>query len=162
MNELDWAILNIDKDRGWDDAKWRTFWDWAARVAIIESNDNPEAVQQPSGPGRGKYQYELKKGGSGANLTARNRFYRLVDADVLEPTVRRELNKLDPDFSKLPEETQDAIFLADKHFSPVTILGDLVRHKISFQDAWLDWHWMGAPEDRPSKVYMWQSRFGGS
>jgi len=94
-------------------------------VALLESSSilgrsNPDVHQKEGGPGRGKYQYELDEGGSGANKTAITRYRNF--AEEYDYEIPEEWDKLltdgDVDFSKLPEALQDDIFYADKERSP--------------------------------------------
>ena len=155
-------LLNsIANDRGWGEAERLAFESWKEKVAEIESNNIADRVQTSGGPGRGKYQYELEEGGSGANNTAKNRLKALIGDDLpgVSEADRAELNKADPDFSKLSEDLQDALFLADKQNDPKTKLDTLVTGQVTEADAWADWHWKGAKEDRPAKIEMFKGRF---
>ena len=157
----DTLLDSIAADRGWGDEEKEAFNSWRDKVAEIESNGIADRVQTSGGPGRGKYQYELADGGSGANDAARNRLKALIGDDLpgVPEADRTELAKADPDFSKLSEDTQDALFLADKQKDAKTTLDDLVDGAITEGDAWASWHWKGAEEDLPAKLEMWNNRF---
>lgn len=155
-------LLNqIANKRGWGEQERLVFDSWKEKVAEIESNNIPDRIQTSGGPGRGKYQYELEDGGSGANNTAKNRLKALIGDDLpgVSESDRAELNEADPDFSKLSEDLQDALFLADKQNDPKTKLDTLVTGQVTEADAWADWHWKGAKEDRPAKIEMFEERF---
>jgi hypothetical protein len=56
-----------------------------------------------------------------------------------------------PDFSKLSEDMQDAIFYADKAMGKMPVT-DLVKGNLSQEDAWADYHWAGNPKERQTKI----------
>ena len=141
----------------------------ANQVAEIESKNNAKARQLikrnnefvPDGPGRGKYQYEMKyAGGSNSNKTALTRYKQFMKNNNLE--IPKEytnlLNKEDVDFSTLPERLQDDIFYADKNEGAIP-LDDLATGKLTSEDAWLKYHWAGKEKDAASKRKMWKNRF---
>lgn len=154
--------------RGWDDQGVANFEGWRNAVGQVESRNIPTRTQGDSaqGIGRGKYQYELKPAAkdskaSGANLTAVNRLKAFLprygySIDDLPPADKKELSSSNPDFSKLSENTQDIIFLADKSEASDTRLNDLASGKVSARDAWLDWHWKGDPKERQSQAAKWE------
>ena len=149
------------KKRKWTPEQVATFEEWRNNVGLMESNNNPSVKQKGGGPGRGKYQYEISEGGSGANKSAVNRFEQYLKNNNLSiadlPTEDQlELLSSDPDFSKLSPETQDMIFLADKAVAKKSKLDDLVTGKISQDEAWAKWHWKGKEEDVQSKLNQWQ------
>ena len=138
-------------------------------VAEIESRNNAAAIQKikrdgkfvDDGPGRGKYQYEMKYSkGSGANETAITRYKEFHKKNNLKIPDEYQilLNEKDVDFSKLPEELQNDIFYADKNEGLIP-LNDLASGKLSSKEAWLKYHWAGSEEDRPMKEKMWDERF---
>ena len=120
-------------------------------VGYMESDNIPDRVQIGGGPGRGKHQYEIKGSidGSGASKTAVNRYINFKIDRGLKLTERDLLLKQDknPDFSKLPEDLQDAIFYADKALGYLPV-NDLVNKKLSHEEAWVDYHLIGNKEDR--------------
>jgi hypothetical protein len=46
---------------------------------------------------------------------------------------------------------QDAIFYADKAMGNMPV-GDLVKGKLSHENAWADYHWSGDPKEREDKI----------
>lgn len=154
--------MSVANNRGWGEEEIARFESWKDAVAEIESNNIPDRKQSSGGPGRGKYQYELAKGGSGANTTAINRFKSLVGNNFagLPKEDIAVLKSKDPDFSMLSEDTQDAIFLADKVKAPNAALNDLVSGQVTLADAWADWHWKGDEKVRPAKIKMFEKRIG--
>jgi len=153
------------KKRDWTPEQVAVFEQWRNNVGQIESNNNPSIKQVGGGPGRGKYQYELKAGGSGANIDAVTRLKRYLKKNGLSLSDlpysdHLELMTDDPDFSKLSSDTQDMIFLADKSLSANTPLNDLVAGAIGQDEAWAQWHWKGAAENKQSKLDQWQRNVG--
>lgn len=170
MNNVTYNLLleREAKKRGWGDEEIQRFESWRNQVAEIESNNIASRTQGDSetGIGRGKYQYELGKsgGGSGAAKTAVKRLTNYLDRNNLSLSMLPKqdiavLQSKEPDFSKLSEETQDIIFLADKAEAKDVPLNQLVMGEISPQEAWLDWHWRGSSKERPAKMKMWDTRF---
>ena len=152
-------VLNaIQKDpkRNYSDEEMLVLKRHADYVANAESDNIANRIQMGGGPGRGKYQYELstknKPGQQGAK-TAVNRYVEFKKTNNIPLT--NEDNQLiqnkNPDFSKLSEDMQDAIFYADKAMGnmPVT---DLVKGNLSQEDAWADYHWAGNPNERQTKI----------
>lgn len=170
MNNLTYNLL-LEREaskRGWGEEEVGRFENWRNQVAEIESNNIANRTQGDSdtGIGRGKYQYELGKagGGSGAAKTAVTRLNTYLDRNNLSLSMLPKedvaiLQSKEPDFSKLSEETQDIIFLADKSMAKDVPLNKLVSGEISPQEAWLDWHWRGSKKERPAKMKMWDTRF---
>ncbi len=120
-------------------------------VGYMESDSILDRVQIGGGPGRGKHQYEIKGSidGSGASKTAVNRYITFKTNRGLGLTKRDLLLKenKNPDFSKLPEDLQDAIFYADKALGYLPV-DDLVNKKLSHEEAWVDYHLIGNKKDR--------------
>ena len=162
MANVDYKTL-LQKEaekRGWTPEQVNIFEQWRNNVGQMESNNDPSVKQKGGGPGRGKYQYELKQGGSGANETAVKRFEQYlkknnISISALPKEDQLELLTPDPDFSKLSSETQDMIFLADKALAKDAALNDLVTGKIGQDEAWAKWHWKGKEEDVQSKMKQW-------
>lgn len=155
-------LRNEAEARGWTPEQISTFEQWRNGVGQVESNNIPTRTQGDSSSGiaRGKYQYETSKG-SGANKSAVIRYKQYLQNqgysfDDLSATDRAELNKKDPDFSKLSEDVQDQIFLADKAIDKGTKLDSLVKGDISPVDAWISWHWRGDKEKAESKRQQWE------
>ena len=155
------------KNRKWTPEQVAVFEKWRNNVGQVESNNNPTIQQIGGGPGRGKYQYELKAGGSGANIDAVTRLKRYLKKNGLSLSDlpysdHLELMTDDPDFSKLSSDTQDMIFLADKSLSANTPLNDLVSGTISPDEAWAQWHWKGSADKKQDKLDQWQRNVEGA
>ena len=139
------SVLNtIAERRGWTPDQIANVKAFADYVSWIESNRDALAIQE-GGPGRGKYQYELNEGGSGRNLDSQ-RNYKIFQPrtnQIITEEEQRFLDDPDPDMSQYSEELQDAVFYADYSTGDVP-LADIANGKISFQDAWLQYHWKGA------------------
>ena len=154
--------------RGWTPEQVNVFEQWRNNISQIESNDNPTISQVGGGPGRGKYQYEVRAGkGSGSNIGAISRLKKYLKAneltlDSLPAADKKVLNASDPDFSKLSADTQDIIFLADKTLAARTSLNDLVTGKIDQNLAWAKWHWKGSNKDLPAKLEQWDRNVGST
>ena len=127
-------------------------------VGVHESGGDPSIHQTGGGPGRGLFQYELEKGGSGAGRTAMNRLYAALGGDLItgkEPAnMPKWMDKYfsknqwgyhevsgDVDFSTLTEEQQKILFLADKLMTKGAIkdIGTLADH-----EWWAKYHHKGA------------------
>lgn len=133
------------------------------KVGEIESNNIPTRTQGDSaeGIGRGKYQFETEKG-SNAARTAANRLLQWESKHKsldLSKEERTELLKNSPDFSKLSEDAQDALFIINLSIAEGVPLTDIAKGKISDKEAWLAYHWAGSEDKRASKEQMWDSRF---
>lgn len=165
---VDIILNSIQKDpkRNYTDEEMEVLKEHADLVANAESDRIPDRVQTSGGPGRGKYQYELeseeKEGQQGAK-TAVNRYINFKTKNNI-PLTDRDLELMadkNPDFSKLPEDLQDAIFYADKAEHPKFSLTDLVKGRLSQEDAWADYHWAGDPNEREEKInYFIQKNYG--
>lgn len=137
--------------------------DWANKVAVIESNNIPDRTQddKENGIGRGKYQFE-SAAGSGTNKTARNRLknWEKENGTLDIPKAdRKELEKEDPDFSKLSEETQDIIFFIHHSKHELTPLTKIAKGTFDPKDAWIKYHWAGSPKDKAARETKWDSLF---
>ena len=114
---------------------------------------------KPKGPGRGIFQYEISKGGSGASTSALNRYKRFYSDEGYGGTMPAEYaqeiknlsNPQDPDFTELSPELQTEIFYADKEQKAGFPLDALGTEAFTLEDAWLDEHWGGKAEERDSK-----------
>ena len=109
---------------------------------------------KPKGPGRGIFQYELSKGGSGASTSALNRyksFYKnygvTMPAEYAEQ-IKNLSNPEDPDFTELSPELQTEIFYADKEQKEKFPLDALGTDAFTLEDAWLDQHWVGNGDEK--------------
>lgn len=159
------ALGNIANTRNWEQEDVGTVLDFMDRVADIESNNVVNRTQGDSknGIGRGKYQFELSTG-SGANKTAVNRLFQAMPSlgvalDDIPLADKQILVSEDPDFSKLSEDVQDLVFIADKFQAGDTDLDAIAKGDMSLKDAWLDTHWKGDAADRDEKSAMWDERF---
>ena len=167
------AVLKAyQKKNKLSDSEVKTLKVWANDVAYFETKGDPSKSQDSGGPGRGKYQYEMRGGRPltrkndkgeivpihyGAK-TASNRFNTFEAENGSLPISkadRAELAKDDPDFSKLSSTTQDAVFFAD-HVYGKTKMVDIVKGKISPFDAYRKWHWAGDDKEVGNKQQRWQ------
>ena len=133
------------------------------KVGEIESNNIPTRTQGDSaaGIGRGKYQFE-GEAGSNAAKTAANRLLQWESKHKsldLSKEERTELLKNSPDFSKLSEDAQDALFIINLSIADGVPLTDIAKGDIDEKEAWVKYHWAGSEDKRPSKEQMWDSRF---
>lgn len=128
------------------------------RVGFVESKNDPRAQQAEGGPGRGEFQFEVSSG-SGANKTAATRlatFEKMYGPVKLSKADRKEIESEDPDFSKISQDGQRAIVIADwVAKTPGDEVGELARGTINPGDFWMDYHWAGKKEDRPAKRQQW-------
>tara|TARA_R110000782_G_scaffold42400_2_gene96443 strand:- start:14817 stop:15500 length:684 start_codon:yes stop_codon:yes gene_type:complete len=135
----------------------------AAEVSMLESKGRNIPQQgpdgSPRGPGRGIFQYEISKGGSGASTSALNRYKRFYSDKGYGGTMPAEYAKQiknlsnpgDPDFTELSPELQTEIFYADKEQKGKFPLDALGTDAFTLEDAWLDQHWGGKEEEREYK-----------
>jgi len=148
-------LKTIQQNRNWSDEETAILNSFANLVGYAESDNQADRLQDSGGPGRGMYQYEI--GESQGASTGRNRFFNFAkDNNINVPEeylgLLGEQGPTSIDFSKLPEDLQTAIFYADKAEHPEFSLNDLVSGKLSFEDAWADYHWAGDPTEREAKV----------
>ena len=156
LAELVLNAIQKDPKRNYSDEEISVLKRHADYVANAESDDIANRIQIGGGPGRGKYQYELstenKSGQQGAK-TAVNRYINFKKDKKLTLTEedKQLMQDKNPDFSKLSEDMQDAIFYADKAMGKMPVT-DLVKGNLSQEDAWADYHWAGNPEERQTKI----------
>ena len=148
-------LKTIQQNRNWSDEETAILNSFANLVGYAESDNQADRLQDSGGPGRGMYQYEI--GESQGASTGRNRFFNFAkDNNINVPEeylgLLGEQGPTSVDFSKLPQDLQTAIFYADKAKHPEFSLNDLVSGKLSFEDAWADYHWAGDPTEREAKV----------
>jgi hypothetical protein len=150
------SVIQKDPTRNYTDEEIQVLRQHANYVGNAESDNIPNRKQLGGGPGRGKYQYEIatenKPGQQGAK-TAFNRYINLKNKYGL-PLTKKDIalsKEESPDFSTLSEDMQDAIFYADKAMGNMPV-GDLVKGKLSHEDAWADYHWAGDPVEREEKI----------
>jgi LysM repeat protein len=161
-------LEQLAAERGWSERDKAVFDRWKNNVGKIESNNTPDQLQYEGGPGRGKYQYEVRdnprgKNGSGAAEQAVNRLEALIGEDLpgVSEEEKKELKKgVNADFSKISEDVQDALFLADKAQDANTKMSSLFSGDLSERDAWLKWHWKGLEKDKQSKIDLWSREIG--
>lgn len=141
MTERERYITALAKKKGWTPQQTENFRKYGDAVAFTESNNNPNAVQIGGGPGRGKYQYEV----GGSVQTALNRLKSFNRAMGIEDNFTKKdreiLSSKDPDFSKLSEDAQDAVFVADTWGKAPT--DEIASGQISPEDTWVKYHWAG-------------------
>ena len=125
------------------------------RVGWVESKNNPTIHQTGGGPGRGEFQYEAL-GEDGSSATARNRlkwFERKYGDVDLSATDRREMEQKVPDFSKISQDGQRAVLLADwVARTPGDQVGELAKGEMTDKDFWLDYHWAGHGGDKAKRL----------
>jgi len=157
------------KKRGWTPEQTKLFSQFADDVGWVEADSIPTRTQNddPKGIGRGKYQVEMDslrreavknnpeeykkyKDLTGSSSVYVNR-YKNYKAKNNLPLTKEEIelfkNK-DLDFSKIPEDLQDAMFYTDKLQKPNFAVDDLVTGKISPNDAWYKYHYAGKDESK--------------
>ena len=172
MNSLQDMVLSVEaQERNLAPEEIERLKYFASQVAEIESNNKADRQQgdDPSLPGKGKYQFETNaKGGSNSAFTANNRLRnwekRFGSLPIPEKD-RKELQKKSPDFSRLSEDTQDALFFINLSQHETAPLTELAKGKIANKNMWLDFHWAGgknSPELIPEKEEMWDKRFRSS
>ena len=150
--EMSTKVLGaIKNERGYTEEEIKVLKEHANQVGFMESDNIPDRKQIDGGPGRGKYQYEIKGSidGSGANQTAVTRYKNFLKRHNIKPTERdvEIISSKNLDFSTLSEDEQDAIFYADKAMGMLPI-DNLVRGRLSQAEAWVDYHHAGKKEDR--------------
>ena len=148
------ALEVIKKNRGVQQADMLQL--HAKEVAMLESN-NENIPQRGGGPGRGVYQYEMfDAGGSGAAKDAivrYKRFYKNYGAEMPKEFANelKNIDKDNPDFTKLSPELQTDIFYADKEQKDGFPLDKLGTPEFTHKNAWLKSHWGGSAKDLPAK-----------
>jgi hypothetical protein len=148
------ALDVIKKNRGVQQADMLQL--HAREVAELESKGE-NIAQIGGGPGRGVYQYEMfDSGGSGAAKDAivrYERFYKKYGAEMPQQFANelKNIDKDNPDFTKLSPELQTDIFYADKEQKGGFPLDKLGTPEFTHKDAWLKSHWAGSAKDLPAK-----------
>jgi hypothetical protein len=166
MSELLNQVLGIEaKKRKLNSEDLSNFKGFMNRVSFVESKGDPYAYQSnnPNLPGRGKYQYEndavvAGKKGSNHALTVANRLrnWEKTNGELpIPPEDRAELNNQSPDFAKLDEATQDALFVIDKSMAEDVPFSDLAKGKIPQSEAYLKYHWRGSDKEKDKKLAQW-------
>ena len=166
----DEIILRIaSKKRGWTPEEANVFRVHKDLVGWTESDNIPTRTQgdDPRGTGRGKYQVEmdsLRREAAKDNPEEYKRYKELTGSSGVYvnryknfksknniPLTKREIelfkNK-DLDFSKVPEDLQDAMFYTDKLMKPEFPVNDLVKGKLSHNDAWYKYHYAGTDDSK--------------
>lgn len=123
------------------------------RVGWVESKNNPEAVQESGGPGRGEFQFEL--GASMDSLKTRlKNFESTYGAVKLSEADRKALEG--GDMSKVSKDGQEALTLVDWTMkTPGDEVGDLARGAINPKYFWAQFHWAGDEKELPKKLAQW-------
>jgi len=164
LNKLFSEVLQTEaKERGLSPNDVARLFSLSRKVGEIESNNIASRTQGDTsdGIGRGKYQFESAKG-SNAAKTAANRLIQWEDKHKtldLSQEERAELSKDSPDFSKLSEDAQDALFIINLSVAEGVPLTDIAKGNIDEKEAWIRYHWAGSEDQRLSKEQMWDSRF---
>ena len=123
------------------------------RVGFVESKNDPTAVQESGGPGRGTYQHEL--GESTKSLQQRLDNYEETYGYV--PLTKEDRTALKAgDMSKVSADGQDALTLVGWVMkTPGDEVGELARGEYKPGQFWLDYHWAGDAKDAPKKKEQW-------
>ena len=162
-------LMAAAKKRGWSPEESNVFRVHKDLVGWTESDNIPTRTQgdDPRGIGRGKYQVEMDslrreaakdnpeeykryKDFGGSSSVYVNRYKNFKEINNI-PLTKREIelfkNK-DLDFSKVPEDLQDAMFYTDKLMKKNFPVNDLVKGKLSHNDAWYKYHYAGSDESK--------------
>jgi hypothetical protein len=138
-------------------------------VGWTEADNIPTRTQddKPEGIGRGKYQVEMDslrreaaknnpeeykkykdlQGSSSVYVQRYQNFKKKNNIPLTEQEIELFKNK-DLDFSKVPEELQDAMFYTDKLEKKQFPVNDLVTGKLSHNDAWYKYHYAGKDKSK--------------
>lgn len=157
------TVLSLLKDKkGLSSTEVATLDAATRRIGWVESKNNPSALQDGGGPGRGMFQFEVKdKGGSNEAKTVETRlsnFEKTYGKLPLSAEVRKELAKPQPDFTKLPEDAQKALLWVNLTMkTDHDEVGDVAKGKLDVRDLWLQYHWAGkGEEERAKKEAQWE------
>jgi hypothetical protein len=149
----DTVLAQIADKKGLTSTESKTLDAARKRVAFVESKEDPTAVQQGGGPGRGTYQFEL--GASTDALKQRLENYTKLYGEVPLSDADKEALK-EGDMSKVSSDGQDALVLVDWVMkTPGDEVGMLARGEYKIGQFWLDYHWAGAEEDKQAKQAQW-------
>ena len=162
-------LMAAAKKRGWSPEESNVFRVHKDLVGWTESDNIPTRTQgdNPTGIGRGKYQVEMdslrreaakdnpeeyKKykdfgGSSSVYVNRYKNFKKINNIPLTEREIQLFKNK-DLDFSKVPEDLQDAMFYTDKLMKKNFPVNDLVKGKLSHNDAWYKYHYAGSDESK--------------
>lgn len=161
-NVLDVVIEKEAKGRELNNEDISNIRSFMRNVGEIESNNIPDRYQadREDSAGRGKYQFENDKG-SNAAKTAANRLSQWEKQNgklELSKEEREELSKPSPNFAKLSEDAQDALFLINLSVAPNVPFTDIAKGKIPQKEAWIKYHWAGSEKEVGEKERMWDMR----
>ena len=162
-------LMTAAKKRGWTPEESNVFRVHKDLVGWTESDNIPTRTQgdDPRGTGRGKYQVEMDslrreaakdnpeeykryKDFGGSSSVYVNRYKNFKEINNI-PLTEREIElfkNTDLDFSKVPEDLQDAMFYTDKLMKENFPVNDLVKGKLSHNDAWYKYHYAGTDESK--------------
>ena len=142
--------------------RWKTdessMTDFMNKISYHETDGtlDPKMHQYEGGQGRGLFQYEMGKDKGG--MTARNRledWYQMHDKEVPEWLMQNNMDEIGFDASRLTDEQQRMLFLADKRF-----MKDARLDPESTQDAgewWANYHWKGTDDKRGERIKKFES-----
>ena len=154
-------LQSIQNERKYNEEQINELKKHSSLVGFMESDNIFDRVQIGGGPGRGKYQYEIKGSidGSGASKTAANRYIKYKTDRGLKLTETDLILQKDnnPDFSKYSEDLQNAVFYADKAMGLLPV-DDLVNKKLSHEEAWVDYHLIGNKEKRKENLQKFKDK----
>ena len=162
-------LMTASEKRGWTPEESNVFRVHKDLVGWTESDNIPTRTQgdDPRGTGRGKYQVEMDslrreaakdnpeeykkyKDFGGSSSVYVNRYKNFKEINNI-PLTEREIElfkNTDLDFSKVPEDLQDAMFYTDKLMKENFPVNDLVKGKLSHNDAWYKYHYAGTDESK--------------
>lgn len=161
-NLLDQVLSTEAKARSLEDKDISNIRGFISKVGDIESNNRPDRYQDDSdeSAGRGKFQFENDKG-SNASKTAAKRLSQWEEKNgklPLSKAERDELSKPSPNFAKLSEDTQDAMFIINMSIAENVPFTKIAKGEIPQKEAWIKYHWAGSEEEAENKRKMWDER----
>lgn len=131
------------------------------KIAYHESGGSMDPTQQQykGGPGRGLFQYEqwykhpeTGEYGQAGGMTARNRLAGFFGEDVPDWLIQEGMHnpEIGFDASRLTEEQQRMLFLADKRMTPGVQMTS--ENLSNLPEFWADSHWKGPSDQRDDKI----------
>lgn len=150
------ALMVEAKKKKWKPEGIQRVKDFLDKTAYVESKGNAKAKQTSGGPGRGKYQFQLGASSKSAKQRLRNwERSRKVKLPLSEQD-EAELDKEEPDFSKLSERAQDAIALINYTMKPSSdVMSKVAEGSVDEGEVWADLHWAGDKKDKEAKLAQW-------
>tara|TARA_R100000664_G_C2751810_1_gene139091 strand:+ start:765 stop:1610 length:846 start_codon:yes stop_codon:yes gene_type:complete len=132
------------------------------RIAYHESAGtmNPAIQQYGGGPGRGLFQFEL--GAEGGGMTGRNRLARWFEEQGQETPAwlnQEGMDKSGFDASKLTDEQQKMLFLANTRYHPSATLKGIDSKNLG-ERFWAPFHWAGDASKRAGHLASFDESMG--